>query len=150
VWNAYNRQSLYLKAGDSTGSWAFNTASGVRPSNDDADNSLSVFQGLAEEVYTLEFAQSVDIQTTNNLAAIRTGIGFNSTSSMSGRTDVRNLNVSNQFADVRALLIAKDIRPPSLGVNVVTSLEEVQDTASNGISWFGGEDDMVLSAQWRG
>ena len=39
---------------------------------------------------------------------------------------------------------------PSLGVNVVTALEVNPKASDGGANLFGGEDDMVLSAQWRG
>ena len=38
---------------------------------------------------------------------------------------------------------------PSLGINVITALETCP-LANGNITWFGGEDDMILSAQWRG
>jgi hypothetical protein len=38
---------------------------------------------------------------------------------------------------------------PSLGINVVTALETCP-LANGNITWFGGKDHMILSAQWRG
>ena len=54
-----NRQPIILKAGDGTASWSY--ASGtIRPSNNAAANSLTVFQGLAEELYEIRFDQNSD------------------------------------------------------------------------------------------
>jgi hypothetical protein len=46
-------------------------------------------------------------------------------------------------------MLAEFLQVPSLGINVVAALETCP-FANGSITWFGGEDDMVLSAKWRG
>jgi hypothetical protein len=148
VWNAYNRQPLYLKAGDSTATWSYNTNT-TRASNDASTNSLTVFSGLAEEWYDLEFTQTVVLITGNNLAIANTGIGWNSTTTASGRLgDVRGQGGSTETHGNNAYARHKQV--PSLGINVVTALENAADPASSSMTWHGGEEDMMLSAHWRG
>jgi hypothetical protein len=150
VWNAYNRQPLYLKAGDSTASWDYTTNT-VRASRNQSANSLTVLQGLAEESYELAFVQRVfgGSGVSGNTSA-RNGIGWNSTTVASGLMGYgfgdQGSGHNNPFGDN---LVAKYLTAPSLGINVVTALETAPET-TNTVSWFGGEDDMVLSAQWRG
>jgi len=55
VWNAWNRQPLYLKAGDSTASWNYDSAT-IRAANGASTNGLSVFCGLAEEPIQAAYA----------------------------------------------------------------------------------------------
>lgn len=145
IWNAYNRQPLYLKAGDATASWSYNTST-IRPSNNATANSLTVFQGLTEEWYDLRFDQYVQVDSAGTAIADN-GIGWNSTAAMSGRFGRVGTGTTG---DARGNMIANYLQVPSIGINVVTALENASDPASGGTNWFGGEDDMVLSARWRG
>jgi hypothetical protein len=152
IWNAYNRQPLHLKAGDSTASWTYNTAT-IRASRDQATNSLTVFQGLPEEVYELRFVQRFSIES-DGAALGQIGVGFNSTTVMSGRrASINHTSDSNGGnMTVGASVPAQYLQVPSLGINTVTALEVATTVADGGgtMTWFGGEDDMVLSAYWRG
>lgn len=151
LWNAYNRRPLYLKAGDSTSSWAYANTT-VRPSRNQTSNSLTVFQGLAEEVYDLRFEQNVQLSADSALQDGSIGIGWNSTTAISGRAG-RAWGWATGGTDVLqgANLIASYLREPSLGINVVTSLEfSLDPTGSDGHNYFGGEDDMLLIAKWMG
>jgi hypothetical protein len=143
VWNAYNRQRLYLKAGDSTASWTYNT-NAFRPSNNATTNSLTVFQGLAEEWYGLRFGQRVFVNSAA-AASASNGIGWNSTTAASGRTGYGQSDTQNGHN-----LISEYTQAPALGINVVTALETSPVPASVNVTWSGGEDDMILSAEWRG
>jgi len=150
IWNAYNRQPLYLKAGDSTASWNYNTAT-IRPSRDQTTNSLTVFQGLPEEPYDLRFEQNADVKVDNNVAVIVNGIGWNSTTAISGRTGRLSCDPgTGENIVVGASLPAHYAQLPSLGINVVTALENAPTTADDSVTFYGGEDDMILSARWRG
>lgn len=141
VWNAFNRVPVYLKAGDSTASWtyAINT---WRPSNNSTANSLTVFQGLPEESYNIEFVQRASITASGES---QNGIGFNSTTATSGKTGFSgNSGVANvnTFDD----LSSKFLTPPSLGINVFTALE---NTIGNTTTFNGTESFMLLTAAWR-
>lgn len=133
VSNAYNRQPVILKAGDSTASWTYTTDT-LRPSRDQTTNSLTVFQCLPEELYDLKFQQKGGVSTTQ-----RIGIGFNSTTAASGYSF--DANVNGLFP-----LIAEYIAPPSIGINTVTALEAGTGGAS---TFYGTEAKMVLYARWR-
>jgi hypothetical protein len=145
VWNCFNRQPIYLKAGDSTASWTYGT-NALRTSNNATANSLTVFSGLPEERYHRRFGQKMTGTVGAGSNDARTGIGWNSTSSASGRLGYGGLSTGNTNG---ANMLAEFQQVPSLGINVVTALETCP-LANGNITWFGGEDDMILSAQWRG
>ena len=144
LWNAYNRRPIILKSGDSTASWSYNTAT-IRASNDDSDNSLTVFQGLAEELYDLNFKQFA-VMTSGSNGQTENGIGWNSTTTMSGKKGAAFQNSNIHGKD----MVAHFVQVPSIGINVVTALENVPDTAGTGVSWQGTEGYMLLTAQWMG
>ena len=139
IWNAYNRKHLFLKAGDTTATWAYGSAT-IRASNGSAANSLTVFQGLREERYEFDFMQTF---TTGATSTGNIGIGFNSTTAFSGFKHSTGVAVSaNQSGR------ANFIEIPHIGINVITALEQTNGTTSH--TFQGGEDDMVLIARWRG
>jgi hypothetical protein len=148
LWNAYNRRRLYLKAGDSTASWAYNTAT-IRASNNDSDNSLTVFSGLAEEYYDLRFKQRIESESAS-VARLNNGIGWNSTTSMSGFLGVIGSNAGGSSVSVTGNGVASYLQTPALGINVVTALENAADPSGTDTDWFGSENHMLLTARWMG
>jgi hypothetical protein len=137
IWNAYNRQTRILKAGDSTATWTWGTNT-IQSSNATAANSLTIFSGLAEEFYDLTFDQWV-----SNPAAglVDVGIGYNSVSAFSGLRGAGSGTVALK-------LTARHIALPSIGINTISALERA--TSGSSSTFNGGEDEMVLSAKWRG
>lgn len=146
LWNAYNRKPIQLKAGDSTASWNYTTAT-VRASNNSSANSLTVFVGLAEEVFDLAFNQKIAVGPGGSVTSGRNGIGWNSTTVMSGGTGFVH---SEDNVAVAATVPARFRQSPAVGINTVTCLETSPDVGSGTVSWSGGEDDMLLTAEWRG
>jgi hypothetical protein len=146
VWNAYNRKRLYLKAGDATNSWPYNTAT-IRASNNSSANSLTIFAGLAEEYYELDFVQK-GVTTSGNGVVMLAGIGFNSTTVMSGRAGTVGHSDADASQRVDGMMVAGFLQVPSLGIQVVTALETGNGTATS--TFHGDEDNMVLSAKWWG
>lgn len=142
VSNAYNRRTVIMKAGDSTASWPYGTAT-IRPSNNAAANSITIFSGLAEEYYDLAFTQNIEMDNSTTQSPFNiNGIGFNSTTAFTGKTGfIRPVNQNNP-----AYGNASYKAPPSLGVNVITALEE--GNASGVWTFYGTETNMILSAQW--
>ncbi len=132
VWNAYNRESICLKAGDPTVSWTYHV-NAIRASNNNSANSFTSFSGLAEEWCSTRFDQKV---STNGIAI--SGIGYNSTNTYSGVTGVRDAISTNSAAYEAA---------PSLGVNVFTCLEQ---GANFGGTWSGTNTNMQMTGMWRG
>ena len=151
IWNNFNRQPLFLKAGDSTASWNYQTNT-IRPSNNAAANSLTVLAGLAEEWFNLEFGQQIGAgPNASSVVTVFNGIGWNSTTVMSGRRGRGGVALSGGAANISAFfnVMAQHFQVPALGINVVTALETA-DNNTGSASWHGGEDDMILSAIWRG
>lgn len=150
IWNAYNRIPVILKAGDGTSSWTYTGA--IRASNGNSANSLSLFSGLAEDCYDIKFNQDASLATLSgaNLTSIQTGIGLNTVAGFSGKSPTLTANPSSTIGNQAWAFsgIAEYFSPPLLGVNTVTSLESTV-SPGNGITYFGTESHMILSATWR-
>jgi hypothetical protein len=148
VWNAYNRQPIMLKAGDYTASWAYNTAT-IRASNNSTSNGPTLFCGLAEELLDIEFVQSMLHGDSNRTSGVTDcGIGWNSTTAMSGRIGRVRSTIEDQETggDGKAWFV----QVPSLGINTVTALENTSDiSASTSPTYYGTETNMLLTARWR-
>ena len=142
VWNAYNRVPIIMKAGDSTASWAYSTAT-IRASNNSASNRVSVFCGLAEEMIHADFLQNITRAT--NPGSDYCGIGWNSTTAASGILGARYH--TSTTADP-GLAHGRHVNAPAIGRNNVTSLERA--SGSTTATWLGGEDDMILTVAYRG
>jgi len=140
VFNAYNRMPVYLKAGDTGGSWVYDTNT-YRAVNGNSANSLTVFQGLPEEVMEFTGHNSASGSFSNIVAYA--GIGFGSTTTASGYQG-RNITATQALSTSPARYIA----PPALGINVITLLEKSIVSAGS-CTFSGGEDDNLLTAQWR-
>ena len=147
IWNAYNRQPLELIAGDSGGSWNYNSPT-IRASNGSSANSLTLFSGLAEERAFLHFGQYVGPAINTASGACLVGIGYNSTTAASGRAGI----VSSPSSAVFNIPIdAEYTAIPSLGINVVTCLESTPTAGGAANQKFNGtEENMRLTARWRG
>lgn len=134
LWNYYNRVPVILKAGDSTASWTYTTNT-LRPANNSTANSLTVFQGVAEEA-----AQLIYTCLCNVISTSRIGIGYNSTTASSG------IEPSSANAGISINLTARHIAVPAIGINTVTALEA---GTGGGNSFTGGASSMMLTAGWR-
>lgn len=146
LWNAYNRRPIILKAGDSTASWTYATAT-LRASNNNPANSLTVFTGLAEELFDLSFVQNTDPPTNLHFRA-QVGIGVDSTTAASGFAGITAAMETG--GDVTfAPLHAAHILAPLLGRSVITSLEQ-KISGTPDAEFLGGNEDMQLTARWMG
>lgn len=155
VWNAFNRMPIILKAGDSTASWSY--TSSLRQSNGSTGNTLTVFSGLAEEEYRTSFKQRVQYTNVSNVnsntSGASMGIGWNSTSAMSGFNgfaEMGNFSISGPINYSISLLTnetAEYIAAPALGINSVNCLEEMIGNIG-GQTYYGTEADMLLTAEW--
>lgn len=133
--NCYNRRPVFLKAGDVTSTWTYGTGT-YRPANNSTNNKLTFFNCLAEEQVELYYMQKAT-STQSSASAI----GFNSTTATSGRTIETFLNNCDAVAHYLA--------PPSLGLNVVTALEQVPSGTGSATFYGGSETNMLLEALWR-
>jgi hypothetical protein len=148
VWNAYNRQRLFIKAGDSTASWDYGTNT-IRASNNASANSISVFTGLADEQFFLEFLQRQSLSDAT-AGESHIGIGWNSTTAMSGMRGIhRTANATTSNVESQVTICAKHVQAPALGVNTVTALE-VSPTNASVNNFYGTETHMMLSASYFG
>lgn len=147
VWNAYNRRPITLKLTDATASWT-NTPTTWRQSRADTDNVLKVFSGLPEEAYDLRFAQLVQSAVNISTSTADIGIGYNSTSALSGRSAEQHL-ISPSTNTIRTTLVAEHRAPPSIGVNNVNPIEQAPNGTTNN-TYFGAETNMLLTANWTG
>ncbi|WLB49236.1 hypothetical protein QIH93_15080 [Bradyrhizobium ottawaense] len=149
VSNAYNRVPVILKAGDPNASWAYTTNT-TRAARGDTGNSLTVFSCLAEEMYELTRHNTItSAVNTGNTINGQIGIGYNSTSAFSGSTGIFQLvnSTGGTVGNFETTLAGSYVAPPSIGINVVTALENGLGNA--GVTFIGQESGMHVSAKWR-
>jgi len=151
VWNAYNRNQIYMKAGDATASWVSNNASGVHAANASSNNSITLFTGLPEQTVDVHYSSraSATLNTNNEMVA-SVGIGFNSTSTISGKSANYThtvQTVTNAVGCDVSLNAANLLSVPWLGINVVTALENTNGSDVN-VTLYGTETYMLLSAKY--
>jgi len=146
VWNAYQRQNLYLKVTDPDDTWNY-TTNAIRQSGGDSANTMIIFSGLAEEIHDIEFRQRID--SSANAASIaegNVGIGINSVAAISGTRGV--LRCRNDDID-HVTVAARHILVPTLGRTDINCLEISPQTGGN-VNYRGQEQHMILSTKWRG
>lgn len=139
IWNAYNRQRIFLQAGETAASWTASNTGGWTAINGNANNSLTTFCGLAEEEIRVTYEQ-----TTIDISTARAALGWNSTSTPSGfflGTAGSLTTDSNQTKHGRY------IASPALGINVATAL---QITTSGTNTYLGTIANCLMTAEWRG
>jgi hypothetical protein len=111
IWNAYNRQPILLKAGDSTASWTYGSAT-VRAANNASANSLTVFCGLGDSIYNVRAEQKLSATVGAGSGNAANGIGWNSVTTVSGRGGYFGVGTGNV---VGGNLCAEYQPLPSLG-----------------------------------
>jgi len=158
VWNAFNRKPISLQAGDSTVSWNYTTNT-CRASNNDTNNKLTTFCGLAEEFYDLRFKQrtrfTVAGPSTSCDGTTEVGIGINSTTAFTVSSQRRHddgaggTNFSPGLT-MDGIVLAEHMKTPTLGIDDIQALEQSPTSSNSTNTYFGGEGDMRLTAQWMG
>ena len=141
VWNAYNRRPIILKAGDPTATWNYTIAT-FRAANGDSANSLTVFTGLAEEMFDVLGHAKSDSSSTN--IQTQNGIGWNSTTTLSGFGG----HDTHASALDEAQMHAMYTNVPDLGINVATALEH--SVATGTTTWSGTENGLLLTVKYEG
>jgi hypothetical protein len=148
VWNAYNRQPVYLKAGDSTASWSY-TTNGYRSANNNNANSVTTLVGLTEEAVEFRYQSFISSGSiaNNNSTGASIAIALNGSrvgtfgqfqfSQSSGGT----INSDNQslMASHHGILAA--------GMNQAIAQES--GLGVTGATFSGTESFMKLTAQYR-
>jgi len=153
LWNMYNRRPILLKAGDGTGSWTGDNTLTFHAANKDSNNKITAFNGYPVEdaVFTNAMTASAAV-STGNTVVLAAGVGFNSTSAASGKTGQWQNSVSGLAGTISStfgLTPATFITVPSLGINVVTALEN-SNTSTTNITMLGTEVNFILTANYRG
>lgn len=148
LWNAYNRVPIIMQAGDSTGSWSY-TTNAWRASNNNANNSITVLTGLAEEDFNLTFDQVGATSDSNTSSTMNIAIGWNSTNSPLGKQGNHSSSLGvagafNQRKDMKAVLV----EPPAIGISVAYCIEN--GNGGNSASFQGTSTAMVLLSSYRG
>src|SRR5215472_4294070 len=96
VWNYFNRLPLNLIVTDPAASWSTTTTFTTRPANNNTNNLLTLFTGVAEETVFIEQKQNIEINAT--VATVNVGLilgcGLNATNSFSGSIDAASLFVN--------------------------------------------------------
>lgn len=150
VWNAYNRVPTFLKAGDPTATWTVG-ATAFRNANNSAANKLTVFSGLAEEVFDLSYENTCGsngpIIGTSGVFAAAVAVGLNGTAVGKNSTgSFSNQSAATPFGITHALK-ASYLLNPGFGINVINALEANTGTVTN--VYNGLETGMMLSGRWR-
>lgn len=140
--NAFNARPIFLKVGDGSASWSY-TTSPVRASNGNSANSMTVLSALAEHNFDFQFDQTIGYGSTAGTTSTPIGIGWNSITVMSGNSTGTTLTSSGGGnSAARAHLV----KPPALGINVVTCLE----LGVAGLVQNGTEAGMLMTGRWDG
>lgn len=142
VWNAYNRQAITLIEGDPASTWSYNLAA-YRAVNNTSANAVLTLCGLPEEVIALAYSDWV-VVTNGNSSSASVGIGFNSTSVLSG---LAGSVTGNGTFNVGGSPIGVYIAAPAIGIQRFTALEA---GATGGNTWHGTNANMLLNARWNG
>lgn len=145
VWNAYNRKQVFLKGGDSTASWTTATTNFAQ-SRADANNFVHVFSGLPEEAFDLRFTQMVTSAVGVSTSDAQIGLGYNSTSVLSGR-EGQHLFTSAGNNTLRSTINAEYNAPPALGLQKINALEKSSSGTVNN-TYHGTEAFMLYSARY--
>ena len=150
VWNAYNRQPIYLEVGDSTTSWTYNV-NAWRPSHGSTNNELTIFTGLPEESFNLKFVQGMGASSlgSGQIASIAIGIGINTTGAPTGITGELEFTGISGGASSYGDAISTVPLAPILGTSIITTLE-LSPNANSFMVLSGGTQQMQLSAWYRG
>lgn len=151
VWNAFNRQDIVLKAGDSTASWVVGTTAFIAI-NSSTLNNASCFVGLAEPYIDAEYLQSTR-------SAVATGATYDEASAISVNaataaavrgTAIEMLDGNNTGTTMNMahLLIAAYRAPAALGITILYMMQN--NTGTTNITTFGAETSCSLKARYTG
>lgn len=146
IWNYYNRVPIVLQAGDATSSWTYGTAT-IRAANGSSNNVATAFCGVAEEFIKIELTQRAAFAMNTTFGS--TGIGVNSTTAYSGKnSSIGGDNAGGTQEVPEFNTIAKHLIAPGIGINNLYALEK--GTGTGNVTFYGGNDDMLLTVEWRG
>lgn len=162
VWNAYNRLLIEMQLGDATASWNYVTNT-VRQSRADSTNTMTTFYGLPEEATEIRFVQKVIGGTTNAASSSNVtwdiGISFNAvTNAYVAGSKVGSSGLAGALsAGTVGLNLTSDSYAyyklgETIGAWNINALERCTSAVGTSVScnFQGGQDDMLMTATWRG
>lgn len=156
IWNAFNRATITLSVTDPTANWN-NVSASIRQSNGGATNTLTVLQGLTEEIMDCQFSQTM--QLTPNIASsltqfVTNGIGINATTGFTGMTGIVGANSNNSSPSATSTVVgtatAKTSQMAGLGLTSVNACEQGNSGGSVVVLFLGTTAHMLLTTTWRG
>jgi len=154
LWNAYNRHPIIMQAGDPNGSWVYNTTNVPRASNNNSNNTITTFVGLAEETIAVTFNQLVigSLSGANDTASWKIGIGWNNTNGFSGMSMTGSISAGAAGNAIASSITgpATYIAPPAIGINGAFSVEDTTTATGASITYSGTSSNMLLTTQYRG
>lgn len=155
VWNAYNRQPIQIKGGQS-GSWSYSVNS-WRQANNNTLSSVVLFSGLAEEPFEINGSGNVSSSFSGGAVAGQGGggisIGLNNSTPLgsSFQTQFSTSGSSGSAAfSTSYSLSSRHLQPPILGVNQALLLENGLGATALTNSWSGTEILHGIYMKWRG
>jgi hypothetical protein len=141
VSNAYNTTPIRMQAGSPTASWSYNN-SGVRVSNGDAGNSVTVISGVQYAPAVARFTQFMVPSGAAITGVI--GIGFNANNAYSGTEGfVQSGTAANDQPGVTPT--ATYVSAPLLGMNVFYCCES---TSNGSVTYDGTQSDMLMTVDF--
>jgi hypothetical protein len=145
VWNAYNRQQIYLLAGDSTGTITPSGGS-FAALNGNSANVAFGFTGLPEEAISANYLNIANATYSSNTSSASIAIGINSTSSTSGLTGTFAAGNTTTTGNGSGSAAANYTLPPTIGINAFQMLNARTNTGTLS----GGQSNCQMTLSWRG
>ena len=133
LWNAYNRRPFRPLCRDSTDMWSLANAT-LQAMNNSTSNRISFVMGLLEDACCGSLVHAGIVGS----GYITTGVGFDTTASISGRSGFHNL-IAN------AVPIFGDYATPCLGFHYFQAIESHQNGTAANATMFG--DSGVANVQ---
>jgi hypothetical protein len=135
---------------DATSSWT-TAPTTWRQSRADTANFIHIFSGLAEEPYEISFTQLRQQSVNGSDATADIGIGYNSTSALTGMQGRAYANeaVANGVVVMSSTAPALHMATPAIGINKINAIEQAP-TGTTSNTFFGSASLMLMTAKWRG
>lgn len=133
--NAWNRREMELLVTDATSNWT-NTPTTWRQSRADSTNFAHTFCCLGNSPSDLEFQQYIQQSVSGNNSTADIGIGYNSTTAVSGQQGRGYFESGLVGTQVTGKIHKARYRAPAaLGINKVNLIEQAPSGTSNNAFW---------------
>ena len=130
IWNAYNRVEVRGFIGDSTNSWTYNGGT-FRAADNSTTMRVSFLQGLAEDFFMASYYTSVG----SGFGVAYAGVGYNSTSTASGRRSYGGLGADVSVNVIKELSAKHAVQQLGWGF-----LQALENADGSNIQTFYGDN----------